>query len=106
MLATGLETGSHQGPAAPQAPDEFGFVFGGDRCFTYQSGQGDPWRFSQMLSGRAFDLGPTQPRHPSALSAFDDGQAVGVLELGTHPREGPLGLPEVDPEAIATHQRR
>ena len=88
MLATGLETGSHQCPAPPQAPDELGFIFGGDRCLPYQSGQGDPWRFGQMLSGGALQLGSTQPGHPSALSALDNGQAVGVLELGAHPGEG------------------
>jgi hypothetical protein len=36
-------------------------------------------------------------RHPSALSAFDDGQVVRGLDLDTDPREHLLGLPGVDP---------
>src|ERR1019366_2484737 len=59
-----------------------------------------------LLSCGPLQFGSAQPRHPTALSTLDDGQAIGVLDLGTHSGEGPFGLPGVHPAAINPDQRR
>ena len=52
FLPSGLKTGSDNDSAPPQAPDELGFIFGGDRGRPYEAGQGDPWGFEPTALGR------------------------------------------------------
>jgi hypothetical protein len=105
-LASGLETGPHERPTPPEPPDELGFIFGGDRYLADETGQGDPWGFGPLLSCGAFEFGSAQPGHSLTHSALDDGEAVVLLDLGTHTRQFHSVLPDVYLAAIHSHQRR
>ena len=58
-----------------------------------------------MLPRRALHLGSAQPGHPFTVAPIDDGEAIGVLELGTGSRKGLPVLPDFHPAAIESDER-
>jgi hypothetical protein len=69
------------------------------------SGKPRPIQFGQVLPRRALHLGSAQPGHPFTVAPIDDGEAIGVLELGTGSRKGLPVLPDFHPAAIESDER-